>query len=133
MSGPILDRIDLHIQVPALSYQILTREDAAESSASMRARIVRAREIQKTRYQDRPFKTNSLMRARDIRTHVIMSDSGRKLLERAMKELHLSARAYYKILKIARTIADLEESKEIEEDQLAEAIHYRALDRQFGN
>ena len=131
VSGPILDRIDLHVEVPALSFPSLSDEEPGESSKAIRDRILRCREIQAARYPDRPFKVNALMRARDIKQHVKLDPAGRKLIEMAMKELRFSARAYFKILKIARTISDLAEEENIQTEHLAEAIQYRSLDRQW--
>jgi len=141
VSGPILDRIDLHVEVPAVSYTTLLKEDSAESSAVIRKRVTRCRQLQARRYPDRTFKVNALMRPREIKQHALPDSDGKRLLERAMKELGLSARAYYKILKLGRTLADLEavrgEEKLPENDpvvrahHIAEAIQYRALDRQW--
>ena len=131
ISGPILDRIDLHVELPAVSYHTLASDETAESSQIIRPRIVRCREVQRERYQDASFRTNALMRARELRQHARPDSEGSKLIEMAMRELHLSARAYYKILKISRTIADLEESEKIHPDHIAEAIQYRCLDKQW--
>lgn len=131
ISGPILDRIDLQVEVPAVTYSTLTSEETAESSARIRSRILNCRAEQASRYKERPFKVNALMRAREIRQYARPDPSGRKLMEMAMKELRLSARAYYKILKIARTLADLEARAVITQEHIAEAIQYRSLDRQW--
>ena len=132
ISGPILDRIDLHVEVPALSYQALTGKTSSENSAAIRERILECRKIQAQRYRDKPFNTNALMQPRDIKHVATPSAEGRRLMEAAMKDLHLSARAYYKILKIARTLADLDKKNAIEVEHIAEAIQYRSLDRQWG-
>ncbi len=129
ISGPLLDRIDLHIEVPALSYQVLTSEEKAESSESIRNRVRICRGIQMSRYPNRVFQLNAYMRPKEIKQFAYPDSEGKKLLESAMKELHLSARAYYKILKIARTIADLAVSSDIKAAHIAEAIQYRSLDR----
>ncbi|MBI3306630.1 MAG: YifB family Mg chelatase-like AAA ATPase [Candidatus Omnitrophica bacterium] len=131
ISGPIVDRMDLHVEVPSSTLQTLTSEEAAENSETIRQRIIQCREIQAARYPDRLFKVNAFMRARDIKQFARPDSEGRKLIEMAMKELRLSARAYYKIFKIARTIADLAESENISSEHLAEAIQYRSLDRQW--
>ncbi len=131
ISGPILDRIDLHVEVPALTYPTLANDEPTENSASIRSRILRCRTIQSERYFNRIFKVNTLMRSQEIRQFAKPDAEGRKLIEMAMKELRLSARAYYKILKIARTIADLTGEETISSEHIAEAIQYRSLDRQW--
>jgi magnesium chelatase family protein len=131
ISGPILDRIDLHVEVCPLPYQTLAGQDASESSQVVRQRVLKCREIQKTRYSNQAFKFNATMRGRDIKLFAQPDAEGKKLLEMAMKELHLSARAYYKILKIARTISDLAGCEQIQSEHIAEAIQYRSLDRQW--
>lgn len=130
ISGPILDRIDLHVEVPALSYQALTCEESAESSSAIRTRIIACRQVQRERFKEGGPKTNAQMHPRDIKTFARLDSEGRKLMENAIKQLRLSARAYYKILKISRTIADLACSPEVRTEHIAEAIQYRSLDRQ---
>lgn len=131
ISGPILDRIDLHVEVPPVSYQTLHEPSSEESSAQIRERVLACREIQSKRFQGSSSSLNGLMRGRDLKEFVRLDSTGEALLEKAMKELRLSARAYFKILKIARTIADLGESKNVKSEHLAEAIQYRSLDRQW--
>lgn len=131
ISGPILDRIDIHIEVPALSFQTLTSQEPSESSEVIRTRILQCRKIQKSRYRQKPYATNSQMSPRDIKAFATPNAEGKKLIEMAMKELRLSARAYYKILKIARTISDLAGCEQIQSEHIAEAIQYRSLDRQW--
>lgn len=131
ISGPILDRIDLHAEVSPLTYQTLASDQPSESSESIRTRIVHCREIQAKRYRGRPLRLNALMRARDLKQHAAPDAEGAQLIELAMNDLHLSARAYYKILKIARTIADLAEEETVKAEHIAEAIQYRNLDRQW--
>ncbi len=133
ISGPILDRIDLHVEVPALPYRSLTENVSTESSESIRDRVIECRDKQHQRFKDHPYDLNSNMKPRDIKEFALPSPSGRQLLERAMKDLRLSARAYYKILKISRTIADLDHSEEINARHIAEAIQFRTLDRQWGS
>ncbi len=131
VSGPVLDRIDIHIEVPSLSFQTLTSQEPAESSAVIRERVCECRKLQRSRYRLRSYKTNSQMSPRDIKEFATPDLQGRKLIEMAMKELHLSARAYYKVLKIARTIGDLAGCEQIQSEHIAEAIQYRSLDRQW--
>jgi len=103
ISGPVLDRIDIHIEVPALSFQVLTNQEPAESSTTVRERVCECRKLQRARYRLRSYKTNSQMNPKDIKEFATPDIQGRKLIEMAMKELHLSARAYYKVLKMNRT------------------------------
>lgn len=131
ISGPILDRIDIQIEVPALSFRTLVDRNSAESSIVIRERICACRKLQRTRFRGRPCRTNSQMGPREIKEHATPDAQGIKLIEVAMKELRLSARAYYKILKIARTISDLAECEQIQSEHIAEAIQYRSLDRQW--
>lgn len=133
VSGPILDRIDLHVEVAPLSFETLSGDDLQESSAAIRERIFHCRKIQAERFKDRPFRNNSLMRPRDLKRFASTDAEAKKLLERAMKELRFSARAYFKILKIARTIADLTSSVSITSVHIAEAIQYRSLDRNWNH
>lgn len=131
LSGPILDRIDIHIEVPALSFQTLTGQESSETSEAIRARVLECRKIQKLRYRQKSYRTNSQMSPKDIKAFATPDAQGCKLIEMAMKELRLSARAYYKILKIARTISDLAGCEQIQSEHIAEAIQYRSLDRQW--
>jgi magnesium chelatase family protein len=131
ISGPILDRIDLHIEVPTLSFETLSKEELSETSEKIRNRIIRCRHLQAARYEKRNFRLNAQMRSSDLRDYAKPDVEGRKLIELAMKEMNLSARAYYKVLKIARTIADMAEQKDISSRHIAEAVQYRSLDRQW--
>lgn len=126
ISGPILDRIDLQIEVPRPQAETLRYEEKSESSSSIQKRIIQAREIQNKRNRGKP---NAQLSPNEIRRVAWPNEAGLTLVEQAMKSLHLSARAYFKILKIARTIADLEVSPDVEKKHLAEAIQYRTLDR----
>jgi magnesium chelatase family protein len=130
ISGPLLDRIDLHVEVPALRYRELAGEDPQEGSEEIRQRVDRAREIQRRRFEKLKIHCNAQMTTRHIRKFCQIDDQSRKLMEMAVDKLGMSARAYGRILKIARTIADLEGSLEIKVHHVSEAIQYRCLDRQ---
>lgn len=131
ISGPLLDRIDLHIDVPAVPFDALSHRAEGESSVSIKSRVVKARALQRRRLKSHGLFANAQMRHREIQKLCLMTDEARTLLKTAMEELSLSARAYDKILKIARTISDLAASEAILPDHLAEAIQYRNLDRQL--
>ncbi len=134
ISGPLLDRIDIHIEVPAVKYKDLSSDVKGESSKAIRERVVRAREIQKQRFASYPhIYSNADMGSKEVRSFCKLNNDGAELLKMAMSRLGLSARAYDRILKVARTIADLEGSKEIETFHLSEAIQYRSLDRELWN
>jgi magnesium chelatase family protein len=133
VSGPLLDRIDIHIEVPAVQYKELRAGRAAEGSAQIRERVIAARERQLNRFAangERIF-ANAQMSTRQVRTYCELSSDAEKLLERAMQQQGLSARAHDRILKVARTIADLEGTVALEVKHLAEAIQYRTLDRTY--
>ncbi len=129
ISGPLLDRIDIHIEVPAVKYKELTEKTAGEPSERIRERVNHAREIQLRRYAGMPFFCNAQMGARELHQHCQVEAAGERLLELAINRLGLSARAYTRILKVARTIADLDQSEHIEAHHVSEAIQYRSLDR----
>jgi magnesium chelatase family protein len=129
ISGPLLDRIDIHIEVPAVKYKELTGRVAGESSHMIRQRVNRAREIQLTRFAGMSFFCNAQMGSRDLQKHCQIESSGERLLELAINRLGLSARAYMRILKVARTIADLDGDSAIGAHHVSEAIQYRSLDR----
>jgi magnesium chelatase family protein len=129
LSGPLLDRIDLHVEVAPVRYRELSTEAAAEPSATVRARVVMARERQRFRLAARRLACNAEMGSRELRQHAQPDAAGATLLERAMARLGLSARAYTRILKVARTIADLAAAEKVAAEHVAEAIQYRALDR----
>jgi len=130
ISGPLLDRIDLHIEVTPVAVGEMTAERDEEPSAAIRERVVRAREIQAARFRDVPgVHTNAMMNPKLLRTCCRTEPAAQTLLERAMERLQLSARAYDRILKVARTIADLAGSETIGPAHIAEAINYRSLDR----
>jgi magnesium chelatase family protein len=131
ISGPLLDRIDIQVPVPAVAFQDLAAGPDGEKSASLQEKVVAAREVQTLRFGGNLVYCNAQMPTRLVKHHCQLQVEPRQLLERAMERLGLSARAYNRILKIARTIADLEGEKEIQTPHLAEAIQYRSLDRSF--
>ncbi len=135
ISGPLLDRIDLHVEVPAINYQQLSSLEKGESSSAIRERVVASRAIQRDRFahhKGRPaVHCNATMRAKDVHKNCVLDGDAEGLLKAAMSDLHLSARAYDRILKVARTIADLAGSDSIAADHIAEAIQYRSLDRSY--
>ena len=131
ISGPMLDRIDLQVEVRALKSDEIASLDSGESSASIRERVEAARMIQRERFRKSSIQCNSEMTARHMRRHCELDSSSRSLLIRAIERLGLSARAYDRILKVARTIADLAGMEKIESGHVAEAVQYRALDRAY--
>jgi magnesium chelatase family protein len=131
ISGPLLDRIDIHIEVTPVNFEELTVTQKSESSQSIRQRVVAARQIQEERYKDKKgIYANAQISSTMAREYCKLSQVGQTLLKTAMNRLQLSARAYDRILKVARTIADLAQSAEIQTEHLAEAIQYRSLDRE---
>jgi magnesium chelatase family protein len=131
ISGPLLDRIDLHIEVPSVRYAELAGLERGEPSAAIRGRIVAARAVQQERFRDSPgVHCNAVMRAKDVQHHARPDEEGAEVLKLAVTDLHLSARAYDRILKVSRTIADLEGSATVRAAHISEAIQYRTLDRQ---
>ena len=133
ISGPLMDRIDIHIDVPAVNYKEMRSTSVPEGSAQIRERVLRARQTQLNRFADAKQKTycNAQMTSGQIRTHCELSHDCERLLERAMTQQGLSARAHDRILKVARTIGDLESVSAIEPKHIAEAIQYRTLDRTY--
>jgi magnesium chelatase family protein len=130
ISGPLLDRIDLHLEVPAVPFREMASASPGESSGPIRARVEAARAVQSTRFsQERRVRCNARMTSRMLRRHCVLDSAAENLLEAAMHRLRLSARAYDRILKVARTIADLAPADRIAAEHLAEAIQYRSLDR----
>ena len=130
VSGPLLDRIDIHLEVPAVKYRALADQGGGEPSAAVRERVDRARVVQRDRFASRPgIYANAHMAPRDIRIFCRVSDGAEALLRTAITRLALSARAYHRILKIARTIADLDAAAELQPKHVSEAIQYRSLDR----
>lgn len=131
ISGPLLDRIDIHIEVTPVPFEKLSEERNAESSASIRERVTAAREIQSARFENmETINYNAQMSTRNIREFCKLEESSLQLLKTAMERLNLSARAYDRILKVSRTIADLEASENVTSAHIAEAIQYRSLDRE---
>jgi len=125
ISGPLLDRIDLHIEVPRINFEKLTGEKLAESSADIRARVEKAREKQNIRFKNSNIITNSEMKNKEIKKFCKLNNESLELLRQAVTQMHLSARSYHRILKLARTIADLEDVDEIKTSHIAEALQYR--------
>ena len=131
ISGPLMDRIDLHVEVPAVSYRHLKAKRRGEPSVSVRGRVVAARARQRDRLAGSPAHCNAQMSPTQLREHCRLDDRGHGLLERVVDRVGMSARAYDRILKVARTIADLEGAEAIGPAHLAEAVQYRAMDRQL--
>jgi magnesium chelatase family protein len=129
ISGPLMDRIDIHVEVPAVPYKDLIGESNAESSAIIGARVAAARSRQFERFKRTKIYCNAQMINRHIKKHCRIDEASCDLLEAAIDKLGLSARAYNRILKIARTIADLDDASDISVDHIAEAVQYRSLDR----
>jgi magnesium chelatase family protein len=131
VSGPLLDRIDIQVEVPGLRYQELASKDAGETSDVIRARVNAARSIQLQRFQKTKIHANAQMGTREIKRYCSVKNDAEKLLETAINKLGLSARAYSRVLKVGRTIADLAGAENIEASHIAEAIQYRSLDRRM--
>lgn len=132
ISGPLLDRIDLHLEVPSLGVEEVIADRWEESSEAIRERVVKAREIQRVRFREHAgVHCNAHMNTREIRQYCVLSGSCRALLKNAIESLGLSARAFDRILKVARTAADLDGSDAMLERHIAEAIHYRSMDRRM--
>jgi len=131
LSGPLLDRIDIHIEVPALSVSELSSEREEEPSGRIRERVLRARKIQEERFKGKNIYANSQMTPRLIKRYCPTSPEGLELLGKAVEKLGLSPRSYHKILKLSRTIADLDGKDRIETEHIAEALQYRILDRRM--
>ena len=131
ISGPLLDRIDIHVEVIPVPFRELSDEKKTEKSEMIRERVIKARKIQDTRYEEaKGIHCNAQMTSKQLRKICRLDETGQTLLKNAMEKLNLSARAYDRILKVARTIADLDSSEDIKSEHLAEAIQYRSLDRE---
>ena len=133
ISGPLLDRIDLHVEVKPVKYQKLNSGNKVESSKQIKERVNNARRIQYLRYKDLNIFSNAELTPKMIEKYCVLNEECKKILELAFNKLGLSARAYGRILKVARTIADLDGSNNIQKQHLAEAIQYRSLDRKYGD
>ncbi len=131
ISQPFLDRIDICVEAPRVEYSALQGRTKAESSESIRARVCRARELQTERYQSEDVSVNARLGTQEIKKYCGLGAAQEKLMEQAFSALNLTARTYHKVLKVARTIADLDECREIEEKHLREAISYRMLDKKY--
>lgn len=131
ISGPLLDRIDLHVEVTPVAFNELSSAKNGETSSTIRERVIKARELQSERYKtSEGIYANAQMSSRQLKEICMISNAGQQLLKVAMEKLNLSARAYDRILKVSRTIADLAASDDIKPEHLAEAIQYRSLDRE---
>lgn len=133
LSGPLLDRIDIHIEVQKVEFEQLADKRKGEGSTTIRERVLRARELQTERYKDLDINYNAQIGPKEIELHCSLDEPSQNLIKMAMEKLNLSARAYDRILKVARTIADLEGEKKINSAHISEAIQYRSLDREFWN
>lgn len=131
LSGPLLDRIDIHIEVPKVEFEQLSDKRKTETSEEIRRRVLRARQIQQERFSKSDIHYNAQMGRREIERYCALDQASELLIKTAMNRLNLSARAYDRILKVARTIADLSSSEQITSSHIAEAIQYRSLDRDF--
>ena len=131
VSGPLMDRIDIHIEVPAIKFNEISSDRPAEPSSAIRERVTRARTIQYERFKNDGIYANAHMKPRHIRKYCKIDEDSLRLMETAMNRLGLSARAYNRILKVARTIADIEGSEKIATEHISEAIQYRSLDRRM--
>ena len=127
ISGPLLDRIDIHVEVPAVKYKEMAGEGTGESSETVRTRVEQASAVQHRRFKH----SNARMTPKQIKEHCRLDAESQELLKMAMTELNLSARAYDRILKVSRTIADLDSAPDIQSQHISEAIQYRSLDRQL--
>ncbi len=131
ISGPLLDRIDLHIEVPAVPFKELSGSAEGTTSAMMREQVIAAQVVQATRFVKSKTRQNAYMSTREIRSCCRLTDASTNLLRSSIQEMGLSARAHDKILRVARTIADLAGQADILPEHVSEAVNYRILDRQF--
>lgn len=131
VSGPILDRIDLCVEVQSMEFRDIARRSSQENSAQIRRRVMRARELQERRFEGTALKFNADMGVAEVERYCALGENERKYMEKMFALMQLSARGYHRILKVARTIADLDESVQIEERHLSEAICYRQVDAKY--
>lgn len=131
ISGPLLDRIDIHIEVTPVKYKKLNSNEKIETSEQIKQRVNRARQIQLERYKENKIFSNSELTPKLMEKYCKLGEDSKKILENAFEKLNLSARAYGRILKVSRTIADLEGVQNILPEHIAEAIQYRSLDRKY--
>ena len=129
----MLDRIDLHVEVPLVEFRELSSQHQSEPSATIRDRVIAARKIQATRFRGKSATTNAAMGPRQVKAHCQLDSTASGYLEHAMEEMNFSARAHDRILKVARTLADLAGSDNIRPDDILEAIQFRSLDRKLFN
>lgn len=125
ISGPMLDRIDIHVEVPRVDYEKLSGDSSGESSAQIRTRVEAARATQRRRFEGTRLTSNAEMGPADVRRHCQVEGAAQSILRAAVSQMHLSARAYHRILKVARTVADLEGVLSIGPAHVAEAVQYR--------
>lgn len=131
ISQPFLDRIDICVEAPRISYEELSAGERQESSESIRRRVCQAREIQNLRYLETTIRTNSMLSAKDLQRYCVLGAKEERLMKQAFNVLGLTARTYHKILRVARTIADMEMSEQIREHHLKEAIGYRTMEKKY--
>jgi magnesium chelatase family protein len=131
ISGPLLDRIDIHIEVPPISYQELSAERTGETSHDIRERVTKGRQIQRERYKGTRIFCNAQLGPKELKKYCPLDQRSRSLLQTAISRLGLSARAYDRVIKVARTISDLACAEMIDPEHISEAILYRSLDREF--
>ena len=129
ISGPLLDRIDLHVEVPALSYNELISPKSSEASSEVSLRVAKVREMQQQRFALETILCNAEMNPRHVKSYCKVDEEGHRILKMAITDLGMSARAFDRILKVSRTIADLDQSQQIKSHHVSEVIQYRTLDR----
>jgi magnesium chelatase family protein len=128
VSGPLLDRIDLHLNVLPVPEDKLVKYSVSDSSATLKKRVLQAREVQQFRFKNSPIQHNHEMKSSDIKLFCHLTDNAEKDVKTAVSQLSLSARSYFKVIKVARTIADLEGKDSVDSLSIAEALQYRAID-----